>query len=46
MKRTIQDLLAERRANVQEMRHERDKTARQLLQFHIDCIDRQIAEVR
>jgi hypothetical protein len=40
--RSLQDLLAERRANVQEMRRETDKTARAMLQFHIDQIDREI----
>lgn len=37
--RTTQDLLAERRANVQEMRRERDPDARQMLAFHVSAID-------
>lgn len=44
--RTAQDLLAERRANVQELRRERDPMARALLQFHIDEIDRTLASRR
>jgi hypothetical protein len=38
--RSDQDLLAERRENVQEQRREIDPTARALLQYHIDEIDR------
>ncbi len=37
--RTIQDLLAERRANVREARQESDATARAMLWAHIDTID-------
>lgn len=37
--RTAQDLLAERRALVQEQRRERDATARAMLQFEINSID-------
>lgn len=44
--RTAQDLLAERRANVQEQRRETDKTARAMLQFRIDQIDRELHEQR
>lgn len=44
--RTAQDLLAERRANVQELRHERDAIAKQLLEYHIDEIDRELARRR
>lgn len=39
--RTLQDLLAERRALVDELRRESDKTARAMLQFAIDQIDRE-----
>lgn len=41
--RSIQDLLAERRANCLEQHRESDATARALLQYHIDTIDREIA---
>lgn len=41
-KRTAQDLLAERRANVLEQSREKDPTARAMLQFHIDQIDREL----
>lgn len=44
--RTAQDLLAERRANVNEMRRERDATARAMLQEHINAIDRELARRR
>lgn len=37
-----QSLLAERRACIAELRGERDKTARQMLQFRIDEIDREL----
>ncbi len=40
--RTAQDLLAERRATVNELRREKDPTARAMLQFAIDDIDRQL----
>ena len=40
--RTVQDLLTERRAAIAELRTERDKTARHLLQFAIDQIDREL----
>lgn len=42
--RSLQDLLAERRANVLEQSREADATARAMLQFHIDEIDREIAQ--
>jgi hypothetical protein len=41
-KRSLQDLLAERRANVLEMSRERDAIARAMLQAHINEIDREI----
>ncbi len=41
--RSLQELLAERRANVQEQRRETDPIAIGLLQYHIDEIDREIA---
>lgn len=41
-RRTVQDLLAERRANVLEQARERDSLARALLQFHIDTIDAEL----
>ncbi len=41
--RTAQDLLAERRANIQEARRERDKTARAMLMFHVSTIDAELA---
>jgi hypothetical protein len=44
--RSAQDLLAERRANVNEMRRERDVVARAMLQAHIDDLDRQIKAAR
>lgn len=44
--RSIQDLLAERRANCMEQSRERDKTARAMLQHHIDTIDRELARRR
>ncbi len=44
--RSLQDLLAERRANVIEMARERDPVARAMLQYHIDEIDRAIAARR
>lgn len=46
MNRTLQDLLAERRANVLEAARERDPIVKELLRFHIDSIDRQIAAMR
>ncbi len=44
--RTVQDLLAERRANVQEMRREACPIARAMLQYHVDEIDRELARRR
>lgn len=38
------DLLRERRATVEELRHETDVVARELLQFAIDQIDRELHE--
>jgi len=46
MARTAQDVLAERRSVVQEQRRERDKTARDVLQFQIDELDRELAATR
>ena len=40
--RTTQSLLAERRANVLERLRETDPTARALLAYHIDTIDREL----
>ena len=37
--RTVQDLLAERRANVLESMKEKDKTAKAMLLAHVDTID-------
>ncbi len=45
MTRTAQDILAERRSVVQEQRRETDKTARAILQFQIDELDRELAKV-
>lgn len=36
---TVEQLLAERRQNVQEMRGEKDKDARAMLAYHITEID-------
>ena len=44
--RSTQDLLAERRANVNEQRRESDKTARAMLQVHIDTIDMELVTRR
>lgn len=41
--RTTQDLLAERRANINEARHERDKTAKAMLMAHVATIDAELA---
>lgn len=46
MIRSVQDLLAERRANVLEMSRERDAMAKLMLAAHIDDLDRQIAATR
>ena len=43
---TAQDLLAERRDNVNEMRRETDKTARAMLQMHVDSIDDELERRR
>jgi len=40
--RTEQDLLAERRENVQELRREGNATARAMLAFHISEIDAEL----
>lgn len=40
--RSLQDMLAERRSVVQEQRGESDKTARTILQYQIDELDRAI----
>lgn len=42
-KRTEQDLLAERRATVNEYRREPDQIARAILWYRVDEIDREIA---
>lgn len=44
--RTAQDLLMERRANVLEMMRETDEIAKEMLQFHIDEIDRELKRRR
>lgn len=44
--RSLRSLLDERRANVLELRGEKDKTARKMLEAHIDGIDREIAARR
>lgn len=44
--RTSQDLLAERRANVQELRAERNPIARAMLEQHIAEIDRELERQR
>ena len=46
MNRTAQDLLAERRANVQESRHETDAMARAMLDAHVAEIDRELQRRR
>lgn len=46
MTRTPSDILAERRTVVQEQRRERDKTARAILQYQIDEIDRELTRSR
>jgi len=43
MKRTVQDLLAERRSNLNEMRRENDATARETLRAHVAQLDVEIA---
>lgn len=43
--RTAQDILAERRSVVQEQRRETDRTARAILQFQIDELDRELGKV-
>lgn len=43
MPRTTHDLISERGALVHEQRFERDATARAVLQFQIDEIDREVA---
>ncbi len=44
--RTAQDLLAERRANIQELRGEKDPAARAMLQAHIGVLDRRLESTR
>lgn len=44
--RTTQDILAERRFNVQEMRRERDRMAKAMLQAHIDMLDAELQRRR
>lgn len=43
MNRTAQDILAERRSVVQEQRRETDVTARAILQYQIDSLDRELS---
>lgn len=45
MRRTAQDILAERRSVVQEQRRERDKTAIAILQFQVDELDRELTRM-
>ena len=45
MTRSLASLLAERRDNVNEMRRERDHSARLLLKAHIADLDRRIADL-
>lgn len=42
--RTTQSLLTERRAAIRELSRETDKTAREMLQFRVDQIDRELHE--
>ena len=42
MPKTIQELLAERRATVKEQMHERDLITRAVLQYQIDELEREI----
>lgn len=42
MTRTVTTILAERRSVIQEQRHERDATARAILQFQIDELSREL----
>jgi hypothetical protein len=44
--RTAEDVLAERRSVVQEQRRERDPIARDVLQYQIDDLDRELATLR
>ncbi len=44
--RTIQNLLAERRALLSELRRENDETARHLLRYSINALTDQIALMR
>ena len=44
--RTTQDLLAERRDNIQEARRERDKVAVAMLNAHVTVIDAELATRR
>ena len=44
--RTAQDLLAERRANIQEMRRETDKMAIAMLSAHVAVIDAELERRR
>jgi hypothetical protein len=42
--RTLQDLLAERRASVLEMYRERDASARAMVRYHILALDAEIVD--
>ena len=44
--RTAQDILAERRSVIREQMRERDATARAILQYQIDTLDRELATLR
>lgn len=44
--RTSQDLLAERRDNIQELRREHDSVARSILMAHVAMIDAILAKRR
>lgn len=46
MPRSVQDLLAERRANLNELRRERDAMARAMLQAHINALTAEIEKSR
>ncbi len=46
MERTAQDLLAERRANIQEARRERDPIAKAMLLAHAATIDAELERRR
>lgn len=45
MKRTAQDILAERRSVIQEQRKERDQMARAILQYQINQLDAELGAI-